>query len=310
MNITALDLNLLLVFEALLDERNVTRAAKRLALSQPATSNALARLRGVIGDPLFTRNQRGLQPTPRAEQLAAGVRLGLAQIRSALGGTTKFDAVTSTRAFRIAMTDSAEWLLLPGLSHRLTNSARGVRLQIRRVDGLFVIPEADLRAGACDLAIGYFPDSRTLSDGMQSEDLFEEEQRVVFRRGHPALRRALTLECFAALDQASVIYRAEPWGLIDTELAAHGLRRKLRLAAPHFHTVLASVASSDLAAMVPERIARLGSRLFGLGSRPSPLRVPRFVTRMVWRRADQEDDAHCWLREMVRAASVEKARRR
>ena len=127
MNISALDLNLLLVFEALLDERNVSRAARRLALSQPATSNALARLRTAMGDPLFTRNQRGMHPTARAEQLAAGVRLGLAQIRSALGGAAKFDPATSTRTFRVAMADSDEWLLLPPLAHQLTNSAPFVR---------------------------------------------------------------------------------------------------------------------------------------------------------------------------------------
>jgi len=303
MNIATLDLNLLRVFEALLDERNVSRAAKRLGLSQPATSNALSRLRAETGDPLFVRTHRGIQPTARAEQLAAGIRLGLTQIRAALDGSSHFDASTSTRRFRLALGDSTEWLLLPEFA-ALMKSAPGINLQVSRLEGLFVVPEADLRIGATDLAAGYFPDSRTLPDGLQSEDLLTDEQRIVFRRGHPALRHPLTLERFAALEQASVIYRPEPWGLVDTELAANGLRRTLRIAAPHFHTVLTAVAASDLVAMVPERIAALGGKLFGLQARPSPLQLPPFVTRMVWRRADQDDSAHQWLRQMLRNASA------
>ena len=308
LNIALMDLNLLLVFEALLEERNVSRAARRLALSQPATSNALARLRAATGDPLFTRTHRGIQPTARAEQLAAGIRSGLSQIRASLGGAVDFDASTSARGFRLAMGDGSEWALLPGCAD-LLRAAPQIRLQVRRLEGLFLVPEVDLRSGAVDLAVGYFPDSRSLADGLQSEDLFSEEQRIVLRKGHPAGKRPLTLERFAALEQASVIYRPEPWGLVDTELAANGLRRTLRLAAPHFHTVLAAVAESDLVAMVPEGIAKLGEQLFRLQTRASPLRLPPFVTRMVWRRVDQDDSGHAWLRSLLRSA-VARGRRK
>jgi DNA-binding transcriptional LysR family regulator len=161
------------------------------------------------------------------------VRAALAHTRSALSGARGFDPTTTGRTFRLAMNDYSEWRLEALIMKRTCGESSGASLQVRRVDTLFSVPEADLRNGALDTAIGFFPDPRNLREGTLSETLFEEDNVVVGRRGHPALRKRLTLERFAELDHAAIIYRPEPWGIIDQELASHGLRRKLRLATPH-----------------------------------------------------------------------------
>lgn len=295
MNIEALDLNLLLAFDALYEERNVSRAARRVGLSQPAMSNALARLRAALGDPLFERTGRGIRPSPRAERIGPAVRSGIAQLRRALQPDTRFDPRSSNRLFRLALSDYAEHRILPPLLAALAEEAPSIRLQVRRLDALFAVPEADLRHGAIDLAIGFFPDARSLEEGTASEDLFAEENVVVFRRGHPLSRGTLTIERYAEAAHAAVIFRSDPWGLIDQELAARGLRRRLQYASPHFLTVCEALAQTDLIATLP---AALGRRLRGLVTRPVPLPLPVFTTRVVWR--DHNDESLVWLRTHLR----------
>jgi DNA-binding transcriptional LysR family regulator len=306
-NLASVDLNLLVAFEALLDERSVSRAAARVGLSQPAMSNALARLRAVFDDRLFERAAGGMAPTPRAEQLRGPLRAGLAQLRRAFEGETSFDPATSPRRFRVAATDYVEWLLAGPLAAALSRQAPGVQIQLRRLDRLFVAPEAALRAGEIDLAIGFFPDARSLESGSVSETLLEEQNVVVARQGHPLLRRRLDLDAFAAARHAAVIYRPEPWGLIDTELAARGRRRNLFLAAPHFLTVLRAVSESDLIACVPERLARGLRQSLRLAIRPVPFPLPPFHTRMVWHEHAAGDAALIWLRSVLRAIAAEAA---
>ena len=302
MNINAFDLNLLPVFEALLEERSVSRAAARVGLSQPALSNAIGRMRKAIGDPLFIRTATGMRPTPRAEQLAGPVRAALAHTRSALSGEPVFNPATTARTFRLAMNDYSEWRLEAAIVERTCGESSGASVQVRRVDTLFSVPESDLRNGALDAAIGFFPDPRSLGEGTLSETLFEEDNVVVGRRGHAALRKRLTLERFAELDHAAVIYRLEPWGIVDQELASHGLRRRLRLATPHFLTALKAVAESDLIACVPAGLAREFEHAMNLAIRPLPLTLPSFVTRMLWAHQWQNDPAHVWLRGQIREA--------
>jgi DNA-binding transcriptional LysR family regulator len=309
-NIAAFDLNLLPLFEALFEERNVSRAAARVGLTQPALSNALRRMRDAIGDPLFERTARGMRPTAKAQQLAGSVRAALAHTRSALSGARGFDPATTQRTFRLAMNDYSEWRLEALIMERTCGESSGANLQVRRVDTLFSVPEAALRNGTLDTAIGFFPDIGRLREGTLSEILFEEDNVVVGRRGHPALRKRLTLARFAELDHAAVIYRSEPWGMIDQELASQGLRRRLRLATPHFLTAVKAVAESNLIACVPEGLARGFEHAFNLIIRPLPLPLPRFVTRMAWAREWQDDPAHVWLRRQIREAAALKQSRR
>lgn len=297
MNIAGLDLNLLIAFEALFEERHVGRAAGRVGLSQPAFSNAISRLRMRLDDPLFVRTSRGMIPTPRAEQLSAPIRSALSLLRDTLDAPPSFDPATSTQRFRVGLSDNVELLLAP-LFARCMRSGQ-LQLQTRRLEGLFRIPELELRSGSLDLAIGYFQDARTLPPAFLMETLSEERNVVVARRGHPAFKKKLTLERLMRLDHAAIIYRNEPWGLIDSELAARGLKRRLRLALPHCLSVLHAVASSDLVACVQESVADAFGPSLGLISRREPMGLPPFVLRMTWHEQRNGDPAQVWLRGLI-----------
>jgi DNA-binding transcriptional LysR family regulator len=297
MNIGGIDLNLLLAFEALIDERHVGRAARRVGLSQPAFSNAIARLRARLGDPLFVRTAQGMKPTLRADQLAGPIRSALDQLRQTFDAPDSFDPTVSPHRFRIGLSDDVELRLVPLFARSMLSGE--LQMQTRRLDWLFTVPENELRDGTLDLAIGYFPDARYLASGLIMEPLSAENNIVIARRGHSIWKRKLTLERFTRLDHAAVIYRNQVWGLIDNELAARGLRRRLRLALPHCLSVLHAVASSDLVACIQESVVEDFGKSLDLMSCPEPLGLPPFVLRMVWHRQTDNHPAHLWLRKLI-----------
>jgi len=297
MNISGIDLNLLLAFEALDDERHVGRAAKRVGLSQPAFSNAIARLRARLEDPLFVRTVQGMVPTPRTEQLAGPVRAALAQLRQAFEAPLSFDPSVSTHRFRIALSDDVELRLVSLFARSMLSGE--LQMQTRRLDWLFTVPETELRNGTLDFAIGYFPDARYLAPGLVMEQLSEENNVVIARRGHSMWKQKLTLHRFTMLDHAAVIYRNQLWGLIDNELASRGLRRRLRLALPHCLSVLHAVASSNLVACIQESVVEEFGKGLNVRSCPEPLGLPPFVLRMVWHRQRDNDPAQIWLRKLI-----------
>jgi DNA-binding transcriptional LysR family regulator len=297
LNINGIDLNLLLAFEALLDERHVSRAAKRVSLSQPAFSNAIGRLRTRLDDPLFVRTSQGMQPTARAEQLAGPIRSALAQLRQTFEAPRTFVPSSSAQRYRIGLSDDVELRLVPQLARSMLCGE--LQMQTRRLEWLFTVPESELRNGTLDLAIGYFPDARSLASGFLMETLSEEENVVIARRGHPAWKRRLTLEEFTSLDHAAVMYRNQPWGLIDNELAARGLRRRLRLALPHCLSVLHAVAGSDLVACLQKTVVTNFGGGLHLVTCPEPMGLPPFALRMVWHRQRHDDPAQLWLRNLI-----------
>ncbi len=185
-NISGIDLNLLLAFEALMDERNVGRAAKRVGLSQPAFSNAMGRLRARLGDSLFVRTAQGMVPTSRAERLASPIRSALAQLRLTFEAPYSFDPSVSAQRFRVGLSDDVELRLVPLFARAMLSGE--MQMQTRRLDWLFTVPEAELRNGTLDLAIGYFPDARYLAPGLVMESLSEENNVVIARRRHPCGR--------------------------------------------------------------------------------------------------------------------------
>ena len=303
MNINTINLNLLLAFEALMEEQSVSRAAARVGLSQPAMSNALARLREVAGDPLFHRTSKGMRATARAVELAGPVRAGLAQLRYAFAERPGFDAASSTRRFRIALTDYAEMVLIGPLLESLARTAPSVQIVLRRVTSIFTPPENELRSGAFDAAIGFYPEANALDPRTRSADLFAEENVCVARRGHPLMKKQFTLRDFAAARHIGVFYRDETVGLVDNILAGHGLRRRLQAATPHFLAAVAAVANSDLVAVLPAGLAARYRTALRLEVRKSPLRLPRFHMRLLWDEHTSEDPGQQWLRgEIVRAA--------
>ncbi|MGA7314354.1 MAG: LysR family transcriptional regulator [Silvibacterium sp.] len=281
MNINSVNLNLLLSFEALLDEQNVSRAATRIGLSQPAMSNALTRLRELFNDPLFIRTSRGMKATSRALELAGPVRDGLAKLRGAFAERPRFDPRVSTRSFRLAMTDYAELSLLPRLLQGVARVGSSNQIVARRVDRIFQPPEAELRAGSFDAAIGLYPDANSLEPRTRSSNLFAEQNVCIARKGHPLLRKRFTLRDFAAAGHVGVFYRDETVGLVDNILAGYGVRR-LVATTPHFLTAVCLVAQSDLIAVVPAGLATRFERPLGLQIRRSPIRLPTLYMRLLW----------------------------
>src|SRR5262245_50335090 len=218
MNLQAIDLNLLLVFEALMDERNVTRAAKRVGLSQPAMSNALARLRRTFDDPVLVRTPDGMLPTPRAQALILPVRAALAQLRGALEERPAFDPAASQRIFHLLANDYVELLLLPQVSAELQQQAQEVKLHVYRTRTLFHPTIAIDLADSFDLALGFFPDALTLESGIRSAMLWEEQNVCIARAEHPAISGKITLPQYAAAQHVAVFYKAQGAGLIDALL--------------------------------------------------------------------------------------------
>jgi DNA-binding transcriptional LysR family regulator len=298
-NIASVDLNLLVAFEALWEERHLTRAAMRVGLSQPAMSHALRRLRELIGDPLFVRGRHGLTATARAAQIAGPVHNGLAELRLAVADHSAFEPATTARTFRIAMNDYAELLLAGPLMRALRTEAPGAQVVLRRPDRLFVAPEDELRSGALDAAIGFFPDGAALDPGTRAKELFTEQNVAIARKGHPLFRKPLTPESLASTAHAAVFYKTEPRGLIDSILASHNLRRRLQAVTPHFLTVPAMVAGSDLIACVPAGLAARFAGPLRLQTRPLPFRTPSFCMRLAWHERTDADAAQRWFREVL-----------
>lgn len=299
MNIASINLNLLLAFEALLEERNVSRAAARVGLSQPAMSSALGRLREIFADQLLIRTGRGMTPTPRALELIGPLRSGLSQLRGALGDRPVFDPTLSPRSFQVAMSDYTELLLVGPLLRRVTRSAPAVQIFVRRLERIFNPPEKALRTGTFDAAIGFFPEATALEPGTRSLDLYVEENVCIARRGHPLMKRRFTLRQFAEASHVGVFYRSDTQGMIDNVMAGHGLRRKLRATTSHFLSAPHIVAGSDLIAVVPAGLADIYRQALPLDVRKVPVTLPPLRTRLLWHEHADGEPAHRWLRSEI-----------
>lgn len=297
MNLRSLDLNLLVILDALLRDGSVTGAALRLNLTQPAVSIALARARHLFGDPLLVRSGAGMRPTPAAEALAPRLAEALVGV-SGLFAARGFDPATATRDFVLSTSDLAEMLLLPGLVARIRAAAPGVNLVLRSVDGV-PLSSAEAREGRLDLTIGGMPKpDAPYSDAV----LFEDDFVVLARPDHPAFALAPDLEGFAALPQALVSPQGRsPGGPIDAVLGRHGLARRIALTLTHFAALPAVLAQSDLIACVPRALASLPVFSGPVRAHPLPFASPRYAVRMLWHRRHAADPAHLWLRETVRA---------
>ena len=299
MNLQAIDLNLLVAFEALMEERNVTRAARRVGLSQPAMSNALTRLRRTLDDPLLVRTPGGMTPTPAAQALIEAVRPALSQLRAALEEKPAFNAAASRRAFHILTSDYAEIILLAPLIGKLRQKAGGVSVRAHRPPNVFQPPSRTALSDSFDLAIGFFPDALSLDASVRSEFLFEEDNVCIASAHHPSIKSRISIRQYAGARHAAVFYKSEGPGVIDTVLAQKGLTRQLAVLAPHFASVPFIVAGSDLIATVPRRLAVRFSKALKLQILPMPFTLPPFRLAMLWHERVDSDPAHAWLRGLV-----------
>lgn len=298
MNITGIDLNLLPIFDALMIERSVTRAAERVGLSQPAVSNALSRLRGHFGDRLFVKARKAMVPTPRALELAPDIQDALARARSAFQRPA-FRPETCVKTFRLATTDEVELALIPALIKKLNSVAPGISIGCTRLQGILRVPEVDLHSGALDGAIGLFPHPISVESGRFASELYRARYVCVARAGHPVLKSRLTLKQFCKLDHVVTYYPGEGPGLIDRLLAPKGYKRNIKLSLPHFLTVPFVVAGSDLIATVPAVVAKALCGALQLRSFKCPVAIPPLTVSLVWHSRTHEDSAHKWFRDFI-----------
>lgn len=294
MNLRSLDLNLLVVFDAVMQDRSVTKAAGRLNMAQPALSHALTRLRQALQDELFVRTPEGMVPTPKAEDLADGIRAALDSIRTVLDAAEPFVPATAERHFAIAVNNYAALVLAPPLAAAAGAEAPGVLLDFRPSGTLDLSDQLD--RGEFDLALG-----GTAAPGDRFADLRLLHDRfvVLMRRGHPAAAPgALTLATLADFPHLIVSSSGEAVEFVDEKLAEANLSRCITLRAPLLATS-AALLQSDMIAVISERSAREFSRLASLAVQPLPFASPHMTTAMLWHRRVGNVPAHRWLRDLV-----------
>lgn len=293
MDIKNADLNLLRAFDALMAERNVSRAAQRLYLSQPATSALLARLRDLFDDPLLVRGGRGMVPTARALMLVEPVRKVLSDIREILQPQQAFDPLQSTRTFTVAGTEYVALAVLPQLTRLLQTAAPGVRIA-------FVAPNHEtmaqqMEAGTLDLAV---VNQALVAPQLRSASFLKDTFCVIARKGHPQLGKRLSLATFCSLPQVMVSPRTGSFSAqTDEALKAVGRERFVQLSVPYFTLAMEAVAHSDMIAVYPRRLAALVDARVQVW--PAPLALPTFTLKACWHERAQHDAAHQWLRSML-----------
>jgi DNA-binding transcriptional LysR family regulator len=296
----SVDLNLLVLFDALIAERNVTRVAARNGMSQPAVSKALNRLRYLFDDPLFIRRDRGVEPTARALALAGPIRGALAEISETLRLPATFDPATAKASVKIATIDLYHTSMMPSLVERLRREAPGIDLQVRAND--FACLYEQLASGQIDIA---FAPLATATRDLCAEPLWSD--RLVTLIGpHNQLRDPITIESYAAaphlVDAGHVQVSSDGLGtsVVDAILAARGLRRRIALVLPNAAGVPFVVAATDLIATLPSRIVKGLARVPNVRVVFPPLPDVEVSPHMFWHRRADSSPLQVWLRAMIR----------
>jgi DNA-binding transcriptional LysR family regulator len=301
-NFRTLDLNLLRVFDAVMAEGSLTRAAERLAMTQPAASQALKRLHVAVGEDLFHRTAFGMRGTARAEVLWPQVRAALAQLQSALSPRS-FDPALDAATFNIAMADATAAMLLPPLvtaieGQRALANIRTLPLTTR--DPRRLVEEAD-----ADLAVGYFPNAiaAIVAQGgeatLHHRQLYSTEYVCVMRRDHPLADQELTVDTFVEAHHLLVTFSGRAHGFVDEALATLGRQRRIVLTVNQFATAGSVVARSDLLTVLPRQFLPATGVEHRLVQKPLPLQLASVNVEMMWHLRKDDDPAHRWLRELV-----------
>ncbi len=299
MNFQTLDLNLLRVFDAVMAERNLTRAAARLALTQPAVSNALKRLRESLGEELLTRSAHGVMPTPYAEALWPEVQGALGRLRQVMDPGT-FNPREESVSFQLAMADATAAVLLPPLIAHIEAEQALVNLRVLPLTTRD--PRPLLERGDIDLAVGYFPDALAAltstpgQNGLQHERLHDSEYVCVMRRDHPLADGELTLDAFCDAHHLLVSFSGRPYGFVDQALTALNRSRRIVLTVNQFFTAGRVVSRSDLLTVLPASFLDATGYLHELVVRPLPMAVPRIHVEVMWHMRHDRVSSHQWLR--------------
>lgn len=300
MNLRRLDLNLLVIFDALMTERNVTRAAQRVGLSQPAVSNALSRLRHYLKDELFVRSVDGMHPTPRALELAGDVHSALTAIEVALD-PMDFDPATAVRTFTIDANDYTATTAIVPLMQCLATEAPGIDVRILPPNGRAL---ERIDSGEAHFVIGAYGD---LPERFGVEQLDDNMFVVMMRADHPLAQGPFDIQRFAEARHLLITPRGDPVGFVDVALAELGISRRIGLTVNQFSVAPAAVANSDMVVTLPKRIGDFYAPLFGLVMRPSPFKTPAQYRSLdlVWHKRLGNHPAYVWFRERLKSVIVD-----
>jgi len=289
----SIDLNLLVVLDALLTTHSTTLAARALGKTQSTVSHALDRLREALGDPLLVRVGRGLAPTPRALAIAGPLREWLRSADGVLRGDVEVDPSKLETTFTIAATDFVEATVLPPLVRRIRAKAPGVSLAVTlRGDAV----ERAVRDGDVDLFIGPFV--REI-DGLVAQTLYRDKLAVVMRKNHPLSRGELTLDRYVSAEHALATPRGLPGGLVDDRLAAKRRQRTVVVRTPSFGTAARLASTTDLLATLPATFARFSAESLPLVVRELPLDLAPFAVAQAFRVTRRRDAALAWMRAQI-----------
>ncbi len=295
-NLSRVDLNLLVHLHALLAERSVTRAAARVGLSQSAMSHNLARLRDLFSDELLTRGPEGLRPTPRALALVEPVRIALAQIQVLVSRDEAFDPRTAERTFSVGLPDSMEILIVPSLLAYLREVAPGIHLRLHNIDSSKLLD--DLDADRVDLAVGY----GVFAQGQAHHKrrlLFTETYLCMFNAERTGITASISLDDYLRLPHVLTSLRPGERGVVDDALEKLGLRRTVVLTTPRFLAVPSLVARAPVVVTMHARLARFFAAELGLSLSLPPVELQDMAVSLLWHASYDHDPAHAWLRQMI-----------
>lgn len=296
MDFHGLDLNLLVAFNALMNERNVTRAATQVGVSQPAMSAALSRLRKLFDDPLFLRSANGLVPTLRANDLAEPIAQALRQIESALIKKPQFLPENASLTFKLGLSDYPAFVLLPSLMKTMAEVAPCISLNVyafnNRDDAVDL-----LDAGVIDAAIGVPP---TQTDArIRTRTVLSDEFVTIVSSDHPAAGQLMDIRTYLDLHHVLVSPEGSLYGLVDQVLAQQGRKRKLALTLPQMFAVPAVVACTHMTATIMKRVALHSPAGRDLVLFPPPVALPEVVFDLMWHRRSDSHPAQLWFRELM-----------
>lgn len=293
--IEGIDLNLLRVFKAIVEERSLTRAGERLSLSQPAVSHCLGRLRRLFDDPLFVRTRTGMRPTSAALEIATIVSKALESVQVALRYAERFEPLVSTRAFRLSISDAGELAYLPAICESLRQIAPNVRL------GVFPLPANEiqeaLRSSNIDFAVGNLP---ALKAGTRNLPLFEETYVCITRKrkGLPT-GRTIGLSTLLEARHVQVSSAEHSHHAIDAAFVQQGVKRNVVLEVPHFVALPDVLAATDLYATVPHHLAAVFAQDCALRIYEFPVALPHASVTLHWHEGFESDEANVWMRQLL-----------
>ncbi len=292
-SLRSIDLNLLVVLNALIEEGSVRRAGHRLGLSQSATSHALARLRTLLGDELLVRTARGMEPTPRALRLSGRLRLALEDIEATLAPEA-FDPSEARRSFHISVETYETIVILSGIVEQVSREAPGIDIAIQSGSNDLIVEDID--KGRADIAIGTF---EGLPERFMTRQLFRDRHVCVMRADHPLAQQPLTLEAFLQTPHVLISQSGKMEDIVDDALAQQGLQRRIAFRLPNGLAAVVALTQSDMIAVVSFGAAQMFRSVAPLIIVDLPLSLPRTTFRLIWNRRLNDNPAHAWLRRKL-----------